>query len=180
MAEYVALLRGINVGGKNMISKQVLANCFREAGYENVRTHIQSGNVLFASVSPCGAGLEAALERMLQQHFGTPILTIVRSRDELAATIAAAPANHSSTELRNDVFFLKQPLTTAAVVAQMPELRESVDSIAPGPSAIYFSRTAAQASKTRITCLMGMPVFKRMTVRTWRTTTRLLELLDKN
>jgi uncharacterized protein (DUF1697 family) len=179
-AEYVALLRGINVGGNNLISMQSLAECFREAGYECVRTHMQSGNVMFATDSPSGAGLEAALERMLQQRFDTPIPTIVRSRDELAATIAAAPANHGSKELRSDVFFLKQPLTAAEVIAQLPELREGVDSIKPGPGVVYFSRTAAQASKTRITRLMGMPVFQRMTVRTWRTTTRLLELLDKN
>ena len=60
----------------------------------------------------------------------------------------------------------------------MPELREGVDSVAPGPGAIYFSRVAAQATKTRITRLMSMPVFQQMTVRSWRTTTRLLELLD--
>jgi uncharacterized protein (DUF1697 family) len=50
--------------------------------------------------------------------------------------------------------------------------------VALGPGAIYFSRTVAQATKTRITRLMSMPVFRQMTVRSWRTTTRLLELLD--
>lgn len=180
MAAYVALLRGINVGGKNLISMQALADCFRTAGYEGVHTYIQSGNVMFASDSPSAAGLEDALERLLQQRFRTPIPTIVRSRDELATTIAAAPADHGSKDLRSDVFFLKQPLTAVGVIAQMPELREGVDSISPGPGALYFSRTAAQASKTRITRLFGMPVFQRMTVRSWRTTTRLLELIDKN
>ena len=56
---------------------------------------------------------------------------------------------------------------------------EGVDSVALGPGAIYFSRVAAQASKTRITRLMGMPIFQQMTVRSWRTTTRLLEMLDE-
>ena len=96
MAAYVALLRGINVGGKNPISMQTLADCFRDAGYEEVRTHLQSGNVLFASGSRSGARLEQALERMLQQRFDTAIPTIVRSRDELRATVAAAPADHGS------------------------------------------------------------------------------------
>ena len=91
MAAYVALLRGINVGGKNPISMQTLADCFRDAGYEEVQTHLQSGNVLFASGARSGARLEQALERMLQQRFDTAIPTIVRSRDELRATVAAAP-----------------------------------------------------------------------------------------
>lgn len=180
MATYVALLRGINVGGRNSVSMQALAECFRAAGYEQVRTHLQSGNVLFTAAARNGAELESALERMLQQRFDAPIPTVVRSRDELHATISAAPADHGSTELRSDVFFLKRPLTADAVMAEMPELREGVDSIAPGPGALYFSRKAAQASKTRITRLMSMPVFQQMTVRSWRTTTRLLEMLEES
>lgn len=180
MATYVALLRGINVGGKNTVGMQALAECFREAGYEQVRTHLQSGNVLFASRSRSGARLEQGLERMLQQRFDTAIPTIVRSRDELHETVASAPADHGSEALRSDVFFLKHPLTADAAMAQMPELRDGVDSITPGPDALYFSRTVAQATKTRITRLMGMPIFQQMTVRSWRTTTRLLELLDES
>lgn len=180
MPSYVALLRGINVGGKNPIGMQALAECFRAAGYEDVRTHLQSGNVLFASDPRIGRELEDALERMLQQRFDAPIPTVVRSRDELAATIASAPANHGSKELRSEVFFLKQPLTADAVMTQMPKLRDGVDSIASGPGALYFSRMAAKASKTRITRLMSMPVFQQMTVRSWRTTTRLLEMLDSS
>jgi uncharacterized protein (DUF1697 family) len=179
MAAYVALLRGINVGGKNPISMQTLAGCFRDAGYEEVRTHLQSGNVLFASGSRSGARLEQALEQMLQQRFDTAIPTIVRSHDELRATVAAAPADHGSKKLRSDVFFLKHPLTADAVMERIPELRDGVDSITPGPGALYFSRTVAQATKTRITRLMSMPIFQQMTVRSWRTTTRLLELLDE-
>jgi len=60
----------------------------------------------------------------------------------------------------------------------MPELREGVDSVAPGPGAVYFSRVAARATKTRIQQFMAMPIFQQMTVRTWRTCTRLLEKLD--
>lgn len=175
----LALLRGINVGGRNLIGMPDLAACFREAGYRDVGTYIQSGNVLFTGGSSTGSALEDELERMLATRFDIPVLVVVRSRDELAATIAAAPATHGSAELRSDVFFLKQPLTPDEVLAQMPELREGVDSVAPGPGAIYFSRVAAQAGKTRITRLMSMPVFLQMTARTWRTTVRLMDLLDE-
>ena len=178
MPSSVALLRGINVGGKNLIRMPDLAACFRDAGHRDVRTYIQSGNVLFTPDPAAGPELEDALERMLLERFHIPILVVVRSRGELAATIAAAPANHGSEKLRSDVFFLKHPLTAEAVYAQLPELRQGVDSVALGPGAIYFSRVAAQASKTRITRLMSMPVYRQMTVRNWRTTTRILEMLD--
>ncbi|MDQ0896061.1 DUF1697 domain-containing protein [Agromyces ramosus] len=178
MASSVALLRGINVGGKNLISMPDLAACFHDAGYRDARTYIQSGNVLFTATPPTGPKLEDTVERMLEARFEIPILVVVRSRDELAATVAAAPADHGSEALRSDVYFLKHPLTAEEAYAKLPELREGVDSVARGPGAIYFSRVAAQASKTRITRLMSMPIFRQMTVRNWRTTTRLLELLD--
>jgi uncharacterized protein (DUF1697 family) len=179
MASFVALLRGINVGGKNLIGMPALAECFRDAGYGDVRTYLQSGNVLLTAPRlETGAELEDALERMLRQRFDVPIPVVARSRDEFAATVAAAPADHGSRERRSEVFFLKHPLTADEVMAEMPELREGVDSVAPGPGAVYFSRLTAQATKTRITRLMSMPIFQRMTVRSWRTTTRLLELLD--
>ena len=179
MASYVALLRGLNVGGKNLIRMPDLAASFEDAGFRDVRTYIQSGNVLFTAESTDGPELEDAVQRMLEARFHFPILVVVRSRDELAATIAAAPANHGSSTLRSDVFFLKHPLTAEAAYAQLPELRKGVDAVALGPGAIYFSRLAAQASKTRITRLMSMPVYRQMTVRNWRTTTRLFQMLDE-
>jgi uncharacterized protein (DUF1697 family) len=180
MTSFVALLRGINVGGKNLIAMSDLAGSFREAGFENVRTHGQSGNVLFDANDVGGPTLEHSVEQRLEDRHGVPILVVIRSRDELAATIAAAPADHRSDRLRSDVFFLKDPLTAQSVYAELPEFREGVDSVALGPGALYFSRVAARATKTRIQRLMAMPVFQQMTVRTWRTTIRLLELLDRD
>lgn len=180
-SSYVALVRGINVGGRNPIRMPELVACFRDAGYEDVSTYLQSGNVLFSAARKTrkkGPKLEADVEAMLEQRFGTPLLVVIRSRDELAQTIDAAPADHGSAKLRSDVIFLKHPLTSEEALAEMPELREGVDSVAPGPGAIYFSRVAATATKTRIQKLMAMPIFQQMTIRTWRTCTRLLEKLD--
>lgn len=178
MTKYVALLRGINVGGKNVISMKSLIDCFSAAGFEGVRTFIQSGNVLFACNSGSSAELEVTIERMLFESFETEITTVVRSRDELAATIAAAPANHGSSELLGDVLFLKRPFTAAEAMEQLPELNDNVDSIAPGPDALYFSRTVVDSAKSRIDRLRSNRLSKRMTVRNWRTTNRLLEMLD--
>jgi uncharacterized protein (DUF1697 family) len=178
---YVALLRGINVGGRNPIRMPELVECFSDAGYGDVSTYLQSGNVLF---SAGGSGrksrpkLEGAVEAMLEERFGMPLLVVIRSRDELAQTIDAAPADHGSPKLRSDIFFLKHPLTAEEALAEMPELRDGVDAVAPGPGALYFSRVAATATKTRIQKFMAMPVFQQVTVRTWGTCTKLLEKLD--
>jgi uncharacterized protein (DUF1697 family) len=174
----VALLRGINVGGRNPVRMPDLVACITDAGFGDVRTHQQSGNVIFTAED---AGLRAAektIEHALETTFAVAIPTIVRSRAELSETVAKAPVNHGSKDLRSEVIFLKHPLTAESALAQFPELREGVDSVAPGPGAIYFSRVAARATKTRIARLMAMPLFQQMTMRSWRTTTRLLGLLD--
>ena len=176
---FVALLRGINVGGKNLIRMSDLADSFRDAGYGDVRTYKQSGNVLFRAARQKGPKLEATVEAMLEERFGMPLLVVIRSRDEIAQTIDAAPAGHGSPSLRSEVFFLKHPLTAEEALADLPELREGVDAVAPGPGVIYFSRVAAKATKTRIQRYMTMPVFQQMTVRTWRTCTALFEKLDE-
>jgi len=177
VTSFVALLRGINVGGKNVIRMPELAGCLQDAGYDDVRTFLQSGNVLF-STDAAQQGLEAAVERVLEDSFGAAIPVLIRTRDELAETVAKAPGDHGSAALRSEVIFVKRPLTAEAAYAALPELREGVDAVALGPGVIYFSRVAARASQTRLTKLMVLPIFRQMTIRTWRTTTRLLELLD--
>lgn len=175
----LALLRGINVGGNNPVGMADLAEAFRASGCRDVRTVMQSGNVLFTSdLGATGAAVEDALERVLENAFGVPILVVVRSREELAATVEAAPADHGSALLRSDVFFLKQPLTAEEAYAELPELRVGVDSVATGPGALYFSRVAAQARRTRITRFLALPVYQRVTVRSWGTVTRLAGMLD--
>ena len=177
-SRFVALVRGINVGGRNAVRMPDLVACFDDAGFEDVTTYLQSGNVLFTAPRRKARALEKELEPMLEERFGMPLLVVVRSRDELAATIDSAPPDHGSPKLRSEVIFLKHPLTAEKALAEFPDLRDGVDSVAPGPAAIYFSRVAARATKTRIQVLMGMPIFQRMTMRTWRTCTTLLEKLD--
>ena len=180
VTSFVALLRGVNVGGKNLVAMSDVSASFADAGYADVRTHGQSGNVLFESEHAGGTVLESKIEKMLHDRFEIPIVVVIRSSEQLTAVVAQAPANHGSDRLRSEVLFVKDPLTAEAAFADLPELREGVDSIAIGPGVLYFSRVATLATKTRIQLLMAMPMFQQMTVRTWRVTTRLLELLDKS
>jgi len=177
MPAYVALLRGLNVGGRNLVGMADLASCFVAAGYADVSTYIQSGNVLFTTDATDGRALETEVERTLEARLEKPVLAVIRSRDELAEILAAAPAGHGSQALRSDVLFLKHPLGPEEVLAQMPELRGGVDQVAAGPGVVYFSRLAARATETRFARFMGMPVFRQITMRNWRTTTRLLEMM---
>lgn len=178
MPAYVALLRGINVGGKRPVRMPDLVDCVAAVGHHDVRTYLQSGNVLFTARALRAASAEATLESALVERFGFEIPVVLRSLEQMAQTVAMAPAGHGGPDLRSDVIFVKRPLTAAEAFAQLPPLREGVDSVALGPDAIYFSRVAELASRTRMTKIISMPMYQSMTVRNWNTVTRVHAMLE--
>ena len=175
---YVALLRGINVGGKNLISMADLRLVLEDAGYAAVQTYIQSGNVLFETDDP-RAGLEASIEALLADRLGCPVLVVVRSHRQLANVVASAPTGFGAdrdTHL-SDVVFLKAPLTSAQAMRAV-SLRDGVDRAWAGTGVLYFDRVAERSSQSRLSRLVSTPQYQRMTIRNWSTTTKLLAMLD--
>src|SRR5512138_2899169 len=113
MNQYVALLRGINVGGKNIIKMADLRACFEALGFDEVRTYIQSGNVLFHREKTGRDALTSRIEKALADTFSYQLPVVVRSDKEMAAVVADAPKRFGQEPdaYRYDVIFLKEPLT---------------------------------------------------------------------
>jgi uncharacterized protein (DUF1697 family) len=176
---YVALLRGINVGGKNLIRMPQLQACFEEAGLENASTYIQSGNVLFETAKGKADALTRAVEKALSDTFSLEISVVLRSHGQMTRIVANAPKGFGSdpAEYRYDVIFLKEPLT-ATQAMQDVETRDGVDTATAGRGVLYFSRLTAKATQSRLNRIIGKPAYKRMTIRNWNTTTRILALMD--
>jgi uncharacterized protein (DUF1697 family) len=180
MARYVALLRGINVGGKNLIPMPALKAAFEEHGFEDVRTYIQSGNVVFSTGTSKQAELTRRIERMVRGTFDHYEASVVlRSRTQMRAIVERAPKGYGSqpARYRYDVLFLKGPLTARTVVGSVPT-KEGVDRIWAGTGVVYFSRLTNRATQSRLTRVASMPIYQQMTIRNWNTTTKLLELAD--
>ena len=174
----LALLRGINVGGKNLISMPDLRAAFEDHGCTDVETYIQSGNVVFATDRPA-KGLEDELEAMLERRFAIPLLVVVRSHAQLRNIVKKAPKGfgRSPDTFHSDVVFLKRPLTPEQAMGVV-ELRDQVDQAWTGTGVLYFQRLSAQRTKSRMNRIMGTPEYKLMTIRNWRTTTTVLGILD--
>ena len=179
MAHHLALLRGINVGGKNLIKMADLKTCFEENGFTNVATYIQSGNVLFESTESSSAKLTAKIEKMLGGSFDYVASVVVRSRTQLRKIVDGAPKGFGAepSKYRYDVLFLKPPLTAKKALKEVP-LKEGVDEVYAATGVLYFSRLASRASSSRLSRVASMPIYKSMTIRNWNTTTKLLELMD--
>lgn len=174
---FVALLRGINVGGRHKIPMAELAACVRDGGYQDVSTYIQSGNVLFeASGNP--RTVEQDLSRLIHERFTFTIPVVVRSDAEMAAAVDQAPSHYGDPDYRCDVIFLKHPLDAEEALAAMPEPKEQVDRFEAGPGVIYASRLAARASSSRLGRLVASPIYPNITIRNWNTTRKLHALLS--
>jgi uncharacterized protein (DUF1697 family) len=113
--QYLALLRGINVGGKNIIKMADLKASFESMGFSEVQTYIQSGNVLFWSADKDKLKLAKQIEKNLSKRFNYSSLVVVVSHQELQKIVKSAPKGFGSEpdKYRYDVVFLKEPLTPA-------------------------------------------------------------------
>ena len=180
MGLYVALLRGINVGGNNIVPMPRLRACFEESGFGGVSTYIQSGNVLFESSTGSAAELTRAVEKALSETFKSDISVVLRSRAQMARIVADAPEGFGSepAEYRYDVVFLKEPLTPRQAMKDV-SLREGVDAATAGKGVLYFSRLTSRVTQSRLNKIASVPAYKQMTIRNWNTTTKLLALLQR-
>lgn len=180
MARHVALLRGINVGGRNPIPMPALKSAFEGAGFRDVRTYIQSGNVVFTAPSSSQVELTHRIERIIREAFAHYDASVVlRSRTQMRSVVGRAPKGFGSepSTYRYDVVFLKPPLTAKKAAEDVP-VKEEVDQLWTGTGVLYLSRLISRLTQSRLNRVASMPVYQQMTIRNWNTTTKLLELLE--
>lgn len=179
MNQFVALLRGINVGGKNLIKLTDLKACFEALGFKDVRTYIQSGNVLFGAARSDQVGLTKRIEETLSKTFNYESRIVLRSLKQMQEIVAHAPKGFGSepATYRYDVIFLKEPLTAAQAMKSVTT-KEGVDHAFSGKGVLYFSRLSSKASQSRLTRIIGLPIYQNMTIRNWNTTTTLLNMME--
>lgn len=181
MNTYVVLMRGINVGGKNKVPMASLKKCLEELGFSNVSTYIASGNVILESDKPTNE-IQGQIEEALPVCFKLDdelIKVLVLTRNQLQAVIDNKPDGFGEQPetYHSDAIFLMGINATQAMPVFDP--REGVDTVWPGEGVIYSQRLSAQRTKSRLGKIVATPVYKSMTIRSWNTTTKLLELLSK-
>ena len=178
--QYLALLRGINVGGNNIIKMTDLKSCFENMGFTEVVTYIQSGNVLFKSAEKDKFKLTRKIEKALSERFNYQSRIVVVTYKELKKVIEGTPKGFGKDldTYRCDVIFLKEPLTPAEAMKDV-SIKEGVDHAYQGKYVLYFSRLTSKASQSHLAKIIKLPVYQNMTIRNWNTTTKLLALMEK-
>ncbi len=176
MTTYVALVRGINVGGRAKVAMDDLRRLFVDLGHTDVRTYIQSGNVVFRSTQRSQERLVAGIEAGLADQLGVPATVVLRTEKELAAVVAANPflaAGHDPSHLY--VAFLGAPPAPTRAEEFAVPAGESAEFSLAGPD-LYLHYPDGYGRTKLTNTYIEKRLDVRATTRNWNTVTRLHDL----
>ena len=175
MPRYVALLRGINIGPRNRIAMPALREALAAAGFEDVRTYVQSGNVVLAGAAKPDE-VRTQVERVVSQRFGLEIPVVVRTRSDLARVVQANPLGDVATEpKRYQVTFLESK-PPAELVRGLEAVAAAGERVVALGREIYAWHPAGVARSKLWARLGGKGLGLTATSRNWTTVEALLEL----
>lgn len=173
----VALLRGINVGGKNILPMKELAAIFANAGCANVRTFIQSGNVLFAAPAAQVKTLPARISEQIAAHFGYRVPIVLRTVEEMTRVVLGNPfLKAGQPEKTLHVVFLAD-LPAAAAVRSLDPDRSPPDAFHVAQREIYLHLPNGAARTKLNSVYFDTRLSTIGTQRNWATTCKLLDLM---
>lgn len=175
---YVALLRGINVGGNNKIEMKKLALGFQRLGFSDVRTYINSGNVVFASEQTDPAQLSHRIEQLIREDFGLDIRVVLRDFDQMGAICQALPDTWVKNKvMRTDVMFLWESLDSSDMLRQL-DLKPT-DAVTSVPGALLWHIQEKDYHQSGMATLAKNAAYKQMTVRNVNTVRRIFEIMQE-
>jgi uncharacterized protein (DUF1697 family) len=176
---FVALLRGVNVGGNNMISMSALKKSFEAIGFTHVSTYINSGNIIFNAKDDDARKLERQIERMLAKDYQLDSKVVVRSLSEMEKLVQGLPRNwDGDSNWRYNVIFLRHTIDSEEILAELPA-NDEIEEVVYRPGTVLWSAHVDRISKSKMVKLSSRKIFQDMTVRNLNTTKKLYELMKK-
>ncbi|HEU4507606.1 MAG TPA: DUF1697 domain-containing protein [Pyrinomonadaceae bacterium] len=176
---FVALLRGVNVGGNNMISMKALKESFETIGFSEVSTYINSGNVIFKSKETDARKLERKIEQMLVKDFELDSKLVVRSLSEMEKLVKSLPASWNDPDRwRYYVVFLRHTVDSEKILEDLPA-NTDVEEIIYRPGTLLWSALVSELTKSKIQKVSSQKLYKEMTIRNLNTTKKLHQLMTK-
>jgi len=176
---FVALLRGVNVGGNNMISMSSLKKSFEAIGFTQVSTYINSGNIIFNAKESDARKLEQKIERMLVKDYELSSKVVLRSLLEMEKLVQSLPRDwDGDSSWRYNVIFLRHTIDSEDILAELPA-NSDVEQVVYRPGTLLWSAQVDQISRSKMAKLSSRKLSQEMTVRNLNTTKKLYELMKK-
>jgi uncharacterized protein (DUF1697 family) len=172
---HILLLRGINVGSRNRIAMPALRDALSDAGFDDVRTYLQSGNIVLSSRAKAD-DVARRCERLIEKHFGLDIPVVARTRSQLAKVVERNPLQKVATNpKRYQVSFLSVKPTTD-VINRVEAAAVPPEQVVAIGSEIYAWHPDTVARSRLWALLAGKQLGVTATARNWTTVTGLLSL----
>ena len=179
MTKYVALLRGINVGGKNVIKMEALRTEFERMGFLSLKTYIQSGNVLFRSELKDTVKIERKIEKALKTKFNYAAKALVRSEEQMEGIVAHFPKIFGDSAWKHNVVFLSAAIDSAAILERF-EIKKDIERIYYCKGVLFWSAKLEMITRSTMLKLSARKEYQEMTVRNVNTTKKISELMKTN
>lgn len=175
---YIALLRGINVGGKNKIDMKSLKQTFERAEMNDVVTYINTGNIIFSNSGLSKNELSRILEEAIHTDFELQIKVIVRSIEDVRGIIQAIPDTwKNNKDMKSDVMFLWDEIDHGSVLEQLV-IKPAIDTVKYVPGAILWSIDKKNAAKSGMSNIIGTKLYKQVTIRNVNTARKIYEIMQ--
>ncbi len=177
MERYIALLRGVNVGGKNTISMKALKELFEKNGFLEVLTYINSGNIIFSCQESDLEALKTLLESMIYESFGLNIALMLISAQELRQALNNSPTWWDEDEgSKHNAIFVIPPFSVEEIFAQVGAIKPEYEKVGFYGKVIFWSAPLNTFSKTRWSKIVGTAIYEQVTIRNANTTKKLVQL----
>jgi uncharacterized protein (DUF1697 family) len=176
---FVALLRGVNVGGNNMISMSALKKSFEAMGFPHVSTYINSGNIIFTTKESDARKLEKKIEQMLTKEYQLESRVVLRSLPEMEKLVASLPRNwNSDPGWRYNVIFLRHTIDSEKILEELV-LKKDIEEVVYRPGTLLWSAQISDLTRTNMLKLSSRKIYLDMTIRNTNTTRKLCDLMKK-
>jgi len=176
---FVALLRGVNVGGNNMISMSSLKKSFETIGFTDVLTYINSGNIIFKSKEDDARKLERKIEQMLSRDYELDSKVVVRNFSEMEKLVQSLPGTWTGDSgWRYNVIFLRHTIDSEKILVEL-EIKKDIEEVTYCPGALLWSAQVSELNRTNMLKLSSRKMYQDMTIRNLNTTRKLYELMKK-
>lgn len=174
---YVALLRGINVGGNNKVEMTKLKESFESIGHTDVTTYINSGNIIFSSDNKLRE-LASEIEAVIEKDFGFKVHVVVRDVKSIRAIDKATPKTwvNDGKTMKTDVLFLWEDVDKETVLNELV-IKPGIDEVQYVPGAIIWRVHCNNVSKSGLMKIIGTPLYKKITIRNINTVRKLTTLM---
>lgn len=173
---YVAFLRGINVGGNSIVSMAAIKEALVAGGMSDVRTYINSGNVIFSTRASDVARLTSRIEKALEQHTRMAIKVLLMDHKALRRLVDAIPRGWVDDKtMRTYVLMLWKEIDDRGILERM-QAKPGIDELKYAPGAVIWRVDRENVTKSSMSKLVGTPLYKKMTVRSANTVRKLNDL----